>query len=50
MSTTQKLGIALLLAAFVGAKLFVLFSKPTGIGVAALGAVLLVFSESEAAQ
>jgi hypothetical protein len=41
----QKIGIALLLLAFVGAKLFLLFSKPTGIGIAALGAVLLTVSE-----
>jgi hypothetical protein len=50
MSTAQKIGIGLLVAAFIGAKIFVLFSKPTGIGIAALGAVLLVFSESEAAE
>lgn len=50
MSTSQKIGIALCVAAFLGAKIFVIFSKPTGIGVAVLGAVLIIFSESQAAN
>jgi hypothetical protein len=49
VSTSQKIGIALIVLAFVGAKLFLIFSKPTGIGVAVLGALLTIPSEAQAA-
>jgi hypothetical protein len=50
MSWGQKLGIFLIVMAFVGAKIFLIFSKPTGIGVAILGAVLTIVSESTSAN
>ena len=46
MSAGQKIGIALLVSAFIAAKVFVLVSRRTGFAIATLGAVLLVFSES----
>jgi hypothetical protein len=45
----QKIGIALIVLAFVGAKIFLISSKPTGIGVAVLGALLAIPSEAQAA-
>jgi hypothetical protein len=50
VSTGQKIGLGLVVAAFIGAKIFVLFSGKTGMSVAALGAVLMVFSESAEAN
>lgn len=49
MTTGQKIGVTLIVLAFLGAKVFLIFSKPTGIGVAVLGAVLAIPSEAQAA-
>ena len=49
MSTGQQIGLALIVIAFLGAKVFLIFSKPTGIGVAILGAILAIPSEAQAA-
>lgn len=47
MSIWRKIGIALVVIAFLAAKVFALVSGKHGIGIAALGAVLLIISESE---
>ena len=36
MSIGQQIGLALIVIAFLGAKIFLIFSKPTGIGVVVL--------------
>lgn len=46
----RKIAIGLIVGAFVGAKVFLLFSRRAGIGVAILGAIILIFSESENAN
>jgi hypothetical protein len=49
MTTGQKIGVALMVLGFILAKVIVLLSPAGGIGIAALGAVLVIVSEPEQA-
>lgn len=42
MTNGQKIGIALLVAAFLFTKIWLIFAKPTGIAVASIGAAFLI--------